>query len=71
VVRDQDLVRFRLEVAWLRDLYRLPGQVVADSRVLAVALWQGLRGRPVHGAFRALPFPVDRDAAPRRAGGRW
>jgi hypothetical protein len=45
--------------------------VVADSRVLAVALWQGLRGRPVHGAFRALPFPVDRDAAPRRAGGRW
>jgi multisubunit Na+/H+ antiporter MnhE subunit len=63
VVRDQDLVRFRLKVSWLRDLYRLPGQVLADSRVLAVALWRRLTGRPVHGGFRALPFPVDRDDA--------
>jgi multisubunit Na+/H+ antiporter MnhE subunit len=63
VVRDQDLVRFRLRVSWLRDLYRLPGQVLADSRVLAVALWRRLTGRPVQGAFRALPFPIDRDEA--------
>jgi multisubunit Na+/H+ antiporter MnhE subunit len=63
VVRDQDLVRFRLKVSWLRDLYVLPGQVLADSRVLAVALWRRLTGRPVHGAFRALPFPIDRDEA--------
>jgi multisubunit Na+/H+ antiporter MnhE subunit len=63
VVRDQDLVRFRLRVSWLRDLYRLPGQVLADSRVLAVALWRRLTGRPVRGAFRALPFPIDRDEA--------
>jgi multisubunit Na+/H+ antiporter MnhE subunit len=70
VVRDQDLVRFRLRVSWLRDLYRLPGQVLADSRVLAVALWRRLTGRPVHGGFRALRFPVDRDdglSAGRRA----
>jgi multisubunit Na+/H+ antiporter MnhE subunit len=70
VVRDQDLVRFRLRVSWLRDLYRLPGQVLADSRVLAVALWRQLTGRPVHGGFRALRFPVDRDdglSAGRRA----
>jgi multisubunit Na+/H+ antiporter MnhE subunit len=63
LVRDQDLVRFRLRVSWLRDLYRLPGQVLADSRVLAVALWRRLTGRPVHGGFRALPFPIDRDEA--------
>jgi multisubunit Na+/H+ antiporter MnhE subunit len=69
VVRDQDLVRFRIRTAWLRDLYRLPGQVLADSRVLAVALWRRLTGRPVHGGFRALPFPVDRDEA-RSAGRR-
>ena len=70
LVRDQDLVRFRLKVSWLRDLYRLPGQVLADSRVLAVALWRRLTGRPVHGGFRALPFPIDRDdarSAARRA----
>jgi multisubunit Na+/H+ antiporter MnhE subunit len=70
VVRDQDLVRFRLEVAWLRDVYRLPGQVLGDSRVLAVALWRRLTGRPVHGGFRALPFPAERDdarSAARRA----
>jgi multisubunit Na+/H+ antiporter MnhE subunit len=69
VVRDQDLVRFRIRTAWLRDLYKLPGQVLADSRVLAVALWRRLTGRPVHGGFRALPFPVDRDDA-RSAGRR-
>jgi multisubunit Na+/H+ antiporter MnhE subunit len=63
VVRDQDLVRFRLKVAWLRDLYLLPGQVLADCRVLTVALWRRLTGRPVHGGFRALPFPIDRDEA--------
>jgi multisubunit Na+/H+ antiporter MnhE subunit len=63
VVRDQDLVRFRLKVSWLRDLHVLPGQVLADSRVLAVALWRRLTGRPVDGAFRALPFPIDRDEA--------
>ena len=70
LVRDQDLVRFRLKVSWLRDLYRLPMQVLADSRVLAVALWRRLTGRPVHGGFRALPFPIDRDdarSAARRA----
>jgi multisubunit Na+/H+ antiporter MnhE subunit len=69
LVRDQDLVRFRLKVRWLRDLYRLPGQVLADSRVLAMALWRQLTGRPVHGGFRALRFPIDRDDA-RSAGRR-
>jgi multisubunit Na+/H+ antiporter MnhE subunit len=69
VVRDQDLVRFRIRTAWLRDLYRLPGQVLADCRVLAMALWRRLSGRPVHGGFRALRFPIDRDDA-RSAGRR-
>jgi multisubunit Na+/H+ antiporter MnhE subunit len=70
VVRDQDLVRFRLKVAWLRGLYRSPGQVLVDSRVLAVTLWRRLTGRSVHGGFRALPFPAERDdarSAARRA----
>jgi multisubunit Na+/H+ antiporter MnhE subunit len=69
VVRDQDLVRFRIRLSWLRDLYRLPGQVLADSRVLTVALWRQLTGRPMQGRFRALPFPIDQDAA-RSAGRR-
>jgi multisubunit Na+/H+ antiporter MnhE subunit len=70
LVREQDLVRFQLKVSWLRDLYRLPGQVLADSRVLAVALWRQLTGRPVKGVFRALSFPAERDdarSAARRA----
>jgi multisubunit Na+/H+ antiporter MnhE subunit len=63
VVRAQDLVRFRLEWPWLRDLYRLPGRVLSDSWLLAVALWRQLTGRPVRGVFRALPFPTERDEA--------
>jgi multisubunit Na+/H+ antiporter MnhE subunit len=70
LVRARDLVRFRLEWRWLRDLYQLPWQVLAGSRVLAVALWRQLTGRQVSGAFRALPFPAEGDdahAAGRRA----
>jgi multisubunit Na+/H+ antiporter MnhE subunit len=70
LVRDQDLVRFRLEWSWLRDLYRLPGQVLGDSWALAVVLWRQLRGRPVTGVLRTIPFPVERDdarSAARRA----
>ena len=70
LVRAQDLVRFRLEAHWLRDLYRLPWQVLVDSRLLAAALWRQLTGRHVHGRFRALPFPRERDdasSAARRA----
>jgi multisubunit Na+/H+ antiporter MnhE subunit len=69
LVRAQDLVRFRLELAWLRDLHRLPGQVLADSWKLAAALWRHLTGRPVRGTFRALPFPTELDDA-RSAGRR-
>jgi multisubunit Na+/H+ antiporter MnhE subunit len=64
VVRAQDLVRFRLRARWLRGLAVVPGQVVTDSWVLAVALWRQLR-RPgsVRGLFRVLPFPVEDDEA--------
>jgi multisubunit Na+/H+ antiporter MnhE subunit len=70
VVRDQDLVRFRLKVSWLRDLRLVPLQVLRDCWTLAGALWRHLTGRPVHGVFRALPFPAERDdarSAARRA----
>jgi multisubunit Na+/H+ antiporter MnhE subunit len=70
LVRSQDLVRFRMDPRWLRGLHRLPWQVLRDCWVLAVALWRRCAGRPVHGAFRALPFPVERDdarSAARRA----
>jgi multisubunit Na+/H+ antiporter MnhE subunit len=63
LVRDQDLVRFRLQVVWLRDLYRLPGQLLGDSWTLAAALWRQLTGRRVRGVFRALPFPTEGDDA--------
>jgi multisubunit Na+/H+ antiporter MnhE subunit len=70
LVRAQDLVRFRLEWPWLRDLYRLPGLLLSDCWVLAAALWRHLTGRPVKGALRTVPFPVERDdarSAARRA----
>jgi multisubunit Na+/H+ antiporter MnhE subunit len=70
VVRAQDLVRFRLDVRWLRDIGRIPRQVLLESRLLAVVLWHHLRGRPASGTFRALPFPRDDDdavSAARRA----
>jgi multisubunit Na+/H+ antiporter MnhE subunit len=70
VVRDQELVRFRLEPRWLRGLGRLPWQVLRDSWLLAEALWGQLRGRPVRGVFRVVPFPVEQDdarSAARRA----
>ncbi|HZD72928.1 MAG TPA: Na+/H+ antiporter subunit E [Actinomycetota bacterium] len=71
VVRSQDLVRFRMRSRWLRGLGVLPGQVMTESWLLAVALWRQLR-RPgsVRGQFRVLPFPVEGDdaaAAARRA----
>jgi multisubunit Na+/H+ antiporter MnhE subunit len=70
LVRAQDLVRFRLELRWLRDLGQLPGQVLRDCWLLATALWRHCTGRPVRGAFRTLPFPTERDdasSAARRA----
>jgi multisubunit Na+/H+ antiporter MnhE subunit len=70
LVRAQGLVRFRLEWRWLRDLHRLPWQVVVGSLALWAALWRHLTGRPVTGSFVALPFPVEEDdasAAGRRA----
>jgi multisubunit Na+/H+ antiporter MnhE subunit len=70
LVRSQDLVRFRMDPRWLRGLHRLPWQVLRESWLLAVALWRHLRGRPVRGVFRVLPFPTggdDAHAAGRRA----
>ena len=70
LVRAQDLVRFRMEVRWLRGLGGIPWQVLRDTWLLAAALWRHLRGRPVRGVFRVVPFPTEPDdarAAARRA----
>jgi len=69
VVRSQNLVRFELDPRWLRDLHRLPWQVVRDCWLLAVALWGHGTGRPVRGVFRVVPFPGEADDA-RSAGRR-
>jgi hypothetical protein len=59
LVNAQDLVRFRLKPRWLVDLRLLPGQVLADSWLLAVVLWRRVaRGQTTTGAFRTVPFPV-------------
>ena len=68
-VRSQDLVRFGLDPRWLRDLPRLPWQVVRDCWLLAVALWGHFTGRPVRGRFLVVPFPGGADDA-RSAGRR-
>jgi multisubunit Na+/H+ antiporter MnhE subunit len=56
LVNAQDLVRFRLEPRWLRGLWRLPGQALADTWRLTVLLWRQLRGQAVGGSFRTLPY---------------
>jgi hypothetical protein len=59
LVNAQDLVRFRLDPRWLRGLWRLPQQVLAESWLLTVVLWRQLaRGRAAAGAFRTVPLPV-------------
>ena len=70
LVRSQDLVRFRLDPRWLRDVHRLPWQVLRDCWLLAVGLWRHCTGRPLRGAFRVVPFPSEADdarSAARRA----
>jgi multisubunit Na+/H+ antiporter MnhE subunit len=70
LVRSQGLVRFHLDPRWLRDLPRLPWQVVRDTWLLAAALWRHGTGRPVTGGFRVVPFPSEADddrSAARRA----
>jgi multisubunit Na+/H+ antiporter MnhE subunit len=69
LVRSQDLVRFRLDLRWLRDVRRLPWQVLGDCWLLAVALWRHCTGHPVRGVFRVVPFPGEADDA-RSAGRR-
>ena len=44
--------------------------MLRDSWLLAEALWGQLRGRPVRGVFRVVPFPAEQDdarSAARRA----
>jgi len=70
LVRSQELVRFRLDPRWLRDVRQLPWQVLRDCWLLAVGLWRHCTGRPLRGTFRVVPFPGEADdgrSAARRA----
>ena len=70
LVRSQELVRFRLDLHWLRGLPGLPWQVLHDTWLLTVALWRHCTGSPVRGVFRVVPFPSEADddrSAARRA----
>lgn len=62
---------FRPHMGWLRLTGRLPGRVLADCGIVALALWRALvLRRPVHGAFRTVPFDAggdDPESAARRA----
>jgi len=43
---------------WLAGCWRVPFQVVVETGWLAAALWgQAVRGRPIRGGFRTVPFP--------------
>src|SRR4029453_14161993 len=63
VVRSQELVRFRMDPRWLRDVPQLPRQVLRDCWLLTVALWRHCTGRPVRGVFRVVPLPREADDA--------
>jgi len=64
LVNAQDLVRFRLDPRWLRDLRLVPGELVVDTWLLAVVLWRQLTGRRrATGECRYVPFPAEGDDA--------
>jgi multisubunit Na+/H+ antiporter MnhE subunit len=70
LVRSQGLVRFHLDPRWLRDVHRLPWQVLRDCWLLSPPLWPHYTVRPIRGEFRVVPFPVEADdarSAARRA----
>ena len=71
LVRSQDLVRFRLELRWLRGLTQLPWQTARDCWLLTVALWRHCTGRPVRGCSGSCPSPARPTTPARPAGGRW
>lgn len=49
--------------AWLRGRWRLPGAVLRDTVAVWLAAARRLRGAPVRGEMRELPFGGDRSAA--------
>lgn len=64
-------LRFRARLPWLAQVARLPGRILADCGIVAVALWRRLVGRHVvSGEFRIVPFDPggdDAESAARRA----
>ena len=76
LVRARGYAPFAPDLAWSRDLLRLPKEVVVDTWRMAIALVrQVLRGRRMEGCFRVVHFtPGARDdprAAARRAVAAW
>ena len=69
-VREQGYMSFFPRGRWLLEVPALAGRVIADSGVLAAALWRHVvRGQPVHGSMVRVPFDHGglggRDAARR------
>ena len=67
VVRSQELVRFRMDPRWLRDVPQLPWQVLRDCWLLTAALamccergWRGFKAEWVTGQ------PTQATTKPRR-----
>ncbi|GAC1434322.1 MAG: hypothetical protein NVSMB65_08350 [Chloroflexota bacterium] len=64
-------VRFAPQTSWFLLLLRtVPPQVIGDTILVASALWNAVRRRPVDGAFHIVPFDgggPDARSAARRA----
>ena len=76
LVRARGYAPFAPDLAWSRDLLRLPKEVVVDTWRMAMALIRHLvRGEPLDGCFRIVHFaPGSQDdprAAARRAVAAW
>ena len=65
-------LRYRPRLRWLGLMGRLPGRVLADCGIVALALWRALvLRRPVHGVFRTVPFDAGGDDPESAARRRW
>ena len=66
LVRSRGYAPFAPDLAWSRGLLRLPMEVVVDTWRMAMLLVRHfVRGEPIEGSFRVVPFPTGADEDPR------
>lgn len=70
LLHQQDLLRFRPRLRWLRHARRLPLDILADTLVVSRSLVRSLLGHPSEGVLREVPFPEPAGDDPHRGARR-